>query len=546
MTDDSGAAELRETFRRVRRQTAELAAPLAIEDYVVQSLPEARPAKWHVGHTSWYFETFVLGREGAGQAPIRPDYREIFGVSDAGVEIRHDRGVLSRPTVAEVYEYRRQVDDAMSELLADELPEEVRERVVLGLHHEQQHQERMLADLKHLFSRNPLHPAYREASSEPRGGAVPPLRFVSFAGGRQTVGYAGTGFAYDNERPRHERLVAPFQLGSRLITNDEYREFIEEGGYRERSLWLADGWEARVAGGWEAPLHWVRQGDGFNEFSLAGLAPLAPAAPVVHVSCLRGRRLRALAGGAAAHRVRMGVGGGGPAGHRDVPRRRPPAAPTRARRGASRGIRPGAALRRRLGVDGQPLPPLPPLPPVRESSASRAAVPCPAAWCSAAAPASPPPPTSAPHTATSSAPTRAGRPRASASPATDNSRMAPPAWNAGLQTGTVPHSGTKPRTPTHPHGTAGLERRSPDRHARRSAPRMSQPHPPSRRRRPGPPVFRPASSRRAGRNRVLRRTLTAPRARSAGLRPASRGSAKPVLMAQRHANERSPGHAVHA
>ena len=285
MTDDSGAAELRETFRRVRRQTAELAAPLAIEDYVVQSLPEARPAKWHVGHTSWYFETFVLGREGAGQAPIRPDYREIFGVSDAGVEIRHDRGVLSRPTVAEVYEYRRQVDDAMAELLADELPEEVRERVVLGLHHEQQHQERMLADLKHLFSRNPLHPAYREASSEPRGGAVPPLRFVSFAGGRQTVGYAGTGFAYDNERPRHERLVAPFQLGSRLITNDEYREFIEEGGYRERSLWLADGWEARVAGGWEAPLHWVRQGDGFNEFSLAGLAPLAPAAPVVHVSC---------------------------------------------------------------------------------------------------------------------------------------------------------------------------------------------------------------------------------------------------------------------
>lgn len=284
MTDAQPASRLREAFLRVRRQTAALAAPLAIEDYVVQSMPEARPAKWHLGHTSWYFETFVLGREGVGQAPIRPEYREIFGVSDAGVEVSHDRAVLSRPTVAEVYEYRRQVDDAMSELLDGELPEDVRERVVLGLHHEQQHQERMLADLKHLFSCNPLHPAYREAAAAPGGGAAPPLRFVSFGGGRRPVGYAGTGFAYDNERPHHEALVAPFQLGSRLITNGEYLEFMEEGGYRERSLWLADGWEALQAGGWEAPLHWVRQGDGFAEFSLAGLEPLAPAAPVVHVS----------------------------------------------------------------------------------------------------------------------------------------------------------------------------------------------------------------------------------------------------------------------
>ncbi len=284
MTEAQPSADLRDTFRRVRRQTAELAAPLAIEDYVVQSMPDARPAKWHVGHTSWYFETFVLGREGVGQAPIQPEYRAVFGVSDAGVEISHDRGLLSRPTVAEVYEYRRRVDEAMEELLEGEVPEEVRELVVLGLHHEQQHQERLLADLKHLFSRNPHHPAYREASGGPRGGAAPPLRFVSFGGGTLPVGHFGTGFAYDNERPRHERRVAPFQLGSRLITNGEYLEFMEEGGYRERSLWLADGWEARAAGGWEAPLHWVRQGGGFAEFSLAGLAPLAAEAPVVHVS----------------------------------------------------------------------------------------------------------------------------------------------------------------------------------------------------------------------------------------------------------------------
>ncbi|MYH22894.1 MAG: ergothioneine biosynthesis protein EgtB [Acidobacteria bacterium] len=284
MTEVQPSADLRDTFRRVRRQTAELAAPLAIEDYVVQSMPDARPAKWHVGHTSWYFETFVLGREGVGQAPIQPKYRAVFGVSDAGVEISHDRGLLSRPTVAEVYEYRRRVDEAMEELLEGEVREEVRELVVLGLHHEQQHQERLLVDLKHLFSRNPLHPAYREASGGPRGGPAPPLRFVSFGGGTLPVGHFGTGFAYDNERPRHERRVAPFQLGSRLITNGEYLEFMEEGGYRERSLWLADGWEARAAGGWEAPLHWVRQGGGFAEFSLAGLAPLAADAPVVHVS----------------------------------------------------------------------------------------------------------------------------------------------------------------------------------------------------------------------------------------------------------------------
>ena len=283
-------AALRDAFQRVRRQTAELAAPLAIEDYVVRSMPDAQPANWHLGHTSWYFETFVLaapgvlGRERVGASPIEPEYREIFGVSDAGVEIRHDRGALSRPTVAEVFDYRRRVDDAMSALLEGEVPEDVRERVVIGLHHEQQHQDRMLADLKHLFSRNPLHPAYREASDGPRGGAAPPLRFVSFAGGTRSVGASGTGFAYDNERPRHERLIAPFQLGSRLITNGEYREFMEEGGYRERSLWLADGWAARAAGGWEAPLHWIRQGDGFAEFTLAGLMPLLPAAPVVHVS----------------------------------------------------------------------------------------------------------------------------------------------------------------------------------------------------------------------------------------------------------------------
>ncbi len=292
MTSAETPSALAEAFLRVRRQTTELAAPLAIEDYVVQSMPDARPAKWHLGHTSWFFETFVLtqesvlGRDGTAYSPPHPEYQEVFGVSTAGGgrHLRRVRGLLSRPTVAEVFDYRRQVDDAMAALLEGELPDEIREIVLLGLHHEQQHQERLLIDLKHLFSRNPLYPAYRQAEEETRGGGASPLRFVSFAGGTLPFGHQGTGFAYDNERPRHERLVEPFQLASRLITNGEYLEFIEEGGYREASLWLSDGWDARVAGDWEAPLYWVRQGDAFAEFSLGGLVSLAPETPVIHVS----------------------------------------------------------------------------------------------------------------------------------------------------------------------------------------------------------------------------------------------------------------------
>ena len=291
-------SELLEAFRRIRRQTTELVAPLAIEDYVVGSMPGASPAKWHLGHTSWFFETFVLaregvltregvlGRDGTGYSPPHPEYQEVFGVSAAGGgrHLRRVRGLLSRPTVAEVFDYRRQVDDGVAELLEGELPDEIREIVLLGLHHEQQHQERLLIDLKHLFSLNPLYPAYRQAADETRGGEASPLRFVSFAGGTLPFGHQGAEFAYDNERPRHERLVEPFQLASRLITNGEYLEFVAEGGYREASLWLSDGWDAKVAGDWEAPLYWVGQGDGFAEFSLGGLLPLALDAPVIHLS----------------------------------------------------------------------------------------------------------------------------------------------------------------------------------------------------------------------------------------------------------------------
>ena len=304
---------------------------------------------------------------------------------------------------------------------------------------------------------------------------------------------------------------------------------MEEGGYRERSLWLADGWEARVAGGWEAPLHWIRQGGGFAEFSLAGLAPLAPAAPVVHVSHFEADAF------ARWREARLPTEFEWESAAADQPvtgtlledgRLQPP---TRTGGGPSRGVRPGAALRRCLGVDGEPLSPLPPGSGRPAGSASRAAGPCPGGWCSAAGPASPRPPTSARATATSSAPTRAGRRRASASPATRDG-------GAGLErrspTGTRGPQASARRNPTRPYGTPrpgtpasrdrapGLERRSPTgTRGARSA---------SARRNPTRPYGTPGPARR--------HPVIAPPAWNAGLRPASRGSAKPAPMAQRHAN----------
>ena len=285
-TPEAGA--LATAFLRVRRQTERLAAPLETEDFVVQSMPDASPTKWHLAHTSWFFETFVLGRPGSGYTPAHPEYRELFNSYYVGVGPRHhrpERGLLSRPTVAEVFDYRRAVDEAMLAAFAAGFGPETAATVELGIHHEQQHQELLLTDLKHLLSRNPLRPAYRA----PRAERVPPpatapLRFVSFPGGVVPIGHDGDGFAFDNEGPRHERLLPPFQLASRLTTNGDYREFVEEGGYREPSLWLSDGWEARTAGGWEVPLYWERDGRGWAEFSFGGPAPLVPEAPVSHVS----------------------------------------------------------------------------------------------------------------------------------------------------------------------------------------------------------------------------------------------------------------------
>jgi ergothioneine biosynthesis protein EgtB len=278
-------------YQDVRSVTEALCAPLETEDYVVQSMPDASPAKWHLAHTSWFFETLVLKPEGADDLIGSVQYAYLFNsyYNALGERIpRPDRGLLSRPTVVEVYRYRAAVDERMRRFL-ERAPMDVLRRVgptvVLGLHHEQQHQELILTDLKYLFSRNPLRPVYRE--QEPTVASEPaPLGWVSVGAGLRRIGQEGAGFAFDNERPRHPVYVEAFRLADRLVTNGEYCAFIEDGGYDRPELWLSDGWNARLAQRWTAPLYWERSSnsEGWRIMTLAGMRDLVASEPVCHVS----------------------------------------------------------------------------------------------------------------------------------------------------------------------------------------------------------------------------------------------------------------------
>jgi len=268
--------DLAARYLAVRAQTQALAAPLSAEDCALQSMPEASPVKWHLGHSTWFFETFVLGG-----APFREAFRVLFNSYYVGVGERHprpERGLLSRPSLEEVRAYRASVDERMQAMLRGEHWRERAALIELGLNHEQQHQELILTDVKHLFSRNPLLPAYLEKALPAADAA--PAGWRAFPAGVREIGHAGGGFAFDNEEPRHRVFVGGYRLADRLVTNAEYRAFVEDGGYRRPELWLAEGWDACSAQGWSAPLYW-RDG---GEFTLHGLRPLEPAAPVVHVS----------------------------------------------------------------------------------------------------------------------------------------------------------------------------------------------------------------------------------------------------------------------
>lgn len=288
-TASQGVRTLASCYEEIRALTEQLCAPLTIEDYGVQSMPEASPAKWHLAHTSWFFETFMLADSDSAYRLFDPQFGYLFNSYYNAVGPfwpREQRGLLARPTVAEVYQYREHVDRAMHRLLYDgeqSLAPGVGERIQLGLNHEQQHQELLLTDLKHAFAINPLRPSYRESSPRPTG-APPPLHWIDSPGGLRWIGHDGPTFAYDNEMPRHRVFLAPFQLASRLVTCGEYRAFIEDGGYRRPELWLSDGWTIRCVQDWLAPLYWERQDGTWFSMTLEGWQPVQDADPVCHVS----------------------------------------------------------------------------------------------------------------------------------------------------------------------------------------------------------------------------------------------------------------------
>lgn len=274
-------------FRSVREVTHALAARLSAEDCAIQSMPDASPVKWHLAHTTWFFETFVLVPHQPRYRPLDPSYRVLFNSYYNSVGDRHprpERGMLSRPGLDAVLAYRHHVDEAMLELLSDErLAPETAALAELGLHHEQQHQELILTDVKHLLSRNPLKPAYQKqwplTPIQPRERA-----WIRFEAGLYEIGHAGAGFSFDNETPRHRVWLDAFQIASHPVTHGDFIEFIEDGGYRRPELWLSAGWDAVTARGWQAPQYWrCREGRWFS-FTLHGEVAVDPHTPVCHAS----------------------------------------------------------------------------------------------------------------------------------------------------------------------------------------------------------------------------------------------------------------------
>jgi dimethylhistidine N-methyltransferase len=278
---------LADQYRRIRWRTETLAAPLSPEDQAAQSMPDASPTKWHRAHTTWFFETFLLTPFLAGYEVFDQSFGYLFNSYYEAMgprQPRPQRGLLTRPSTQAVGAYRTHVDAAMVRLLDGPLTPEIRERLELGLAHEEQHQELILMDILHLFAQSPLSPAYQPGAAARRQDAGP-LRFHRFAGGLVEIGMGEGGFAFDNERPRHKTYVAPFRLADRLVTNGEWLAFIEAGGYAQADLWLSEGWSKVQEEGWEAPGYWRREADGaWTTMTLRGRHAVDPNAPVLHVS----------------------------------------------------------------------------------------------------------------------------------------------------------------------------------------------------------------------------------------------------------------------
>lgn len=282
--------ELINNYIKVRNFSNKLAEPLEIEDYVIQSMPDVSPTKWHLAHTSWFFETFILSKLNQGYESPFPQYNYLFNSYYVQVGERHSRpkrGLISRPTVEEVYEYRTYIDEQTTEFL--ETCDETTLANILyvidtGIHHEQQHQELIVTDIKHVFSVNPLKPRYIESKKKNTNQYVPDIKWKLFEGGIYSIGHNGNGFAYDNEIPIHKEYIEPFEFASRLITNGEYIEFIEDGGYQKPVLWLSDGRSKVEDNNWTAPFYWEKQDDKWHYFTLTGMREVDLAEPVCHVS----------------------------------------------------------------------------------------------------------------------------------------------------------------------------------------------------------------------------------------------------------------------
>jgi len=279
---------LLERYFEIRQCTERLAAPLAVEDCVVQSMPDVSPTRWHLAHTTWFFETFVLAQASSGYTPFHPAYMHLFNsyYNSVGEQFpRPRRGLLSRPTMAQVLEYRRTIDERMKALARNgpDVLQPLHSVIELGLNHEQQHQELILTDIKHVLSCNPLCPVYQDAIAGTE--SIPcELGWKQFPEGLYHIGHSGKEFCFDNELPRHRIFIENFEIATRPVNCGEFLKFIEDGGYRRPEFWLSAGWQQVRAVDWQAPLYWSRPNGEWRQFTLSGLRPLDPAQPVCHVS----------------------------------------------------------------------------------------------------------------------------------------------------------------------------------------------------------------------------------------------------------------------
>jgi len=296
----SKTTPLADRYLAVRRFTNHLCDPLSPEDCTVQSMPDASPTRWHLAHTTWFFETFLLQEHDADYRPYHEDFSYLFNsyYNTVGEQYpRPQRGVISRPSLGEVFAYRDYVDEAMTRLLRRGVPEKVAAVVITGLHHEQQHQELILTDIKHALAQNPLYPAYQDQEFDSaRDASAPDLTWSDYEEGLYEIGCGRAGFSFDNERPPHLVYCGDFELADRLITCGEYRLFVEDDGYRRPELWPSLGWQQVCEEKWQAPLYWTREDGRWRQFTLGGLRDVCDHRPVTHVSFFEASAFAAWAG----------------------------------------------------------------------------------------------------------------------------------------------------------------------------------------------------------------------------------------------------------